>query len=125
MGKCVAEAEALTISPTRCCISYISGKLQLQKGSRRLLQFTYRLVQDYCVPWHIRPRKSSPRLNLRHISRGAGTFSEKGALGKTGIGAVAPIFSKLCPPLTFEFAHPEFSVLGGQMRIVAHPSYKM
>jgi len=39
-----------------------------------------------------------------------------------GIGATAPIFFYFAPP-TFEFAHPEFIVLGGQTRIVAHPNY--
>jgi len=43
-------------------------------------------------------------------------------VGKKGIGAIAPIFFTL-PPSTFEFAHPEFIVLGGQTRIVAHPNY--
>jgi len=27
-------------------------------------------------------------------------------------------------PLTFKFAHPEYGVLGGQKRIVAHPNHK-
>jgi len=43
-------------------------------------------------------------------------------VGKNGIGATAALFFYFAPP-TFEFAHPEFSVLGGQTRIVAHPNY--
>jgi len=43
-------------------------------------------------------------------------------VGKKGIGAAAAVFFYFAPP-TFEFAHPEFSVLGGQRRIVAHPNY--
>jgi len=42
-------------------------------------------------------------------------------VGKKGIGAAAAIFFTLPPP-TFEFAHPECSLLGGQTRIVAHPN---
>jgi len=43
-------------------------------------------------------------------------------VGKKSIGATAPISFYFAPP-TFEFAHPEFIVLGGQTRIVAHPNY--
>jgi len=43
-------------------------------------------------------------------------------VGKKGIGEIA-LFFLLCPPPTFEFTHPEFSVLSGQKRIVAHPNY--
>jgi len=43
-------------------------------------------------------------------------------VGKKGIGATAPIFVYLSPT-TFEFAHPGFSVLGGQHCIVAHPNH--
>jgi len=43
-------------------------------------------------------------------------------VGKKGIGTTAPIFFYFTPP-TFEFAHPEFIVLGEQTHIVAHPNY--
>jgi len=55
---------------------------------------------------------------------GAGTFSKK----RVGTGQErnrrdsADFFFYFAPP-TFEFAHPEFSVLGGQKQIVAHPNY--
>jgi len=42
-------------------------------------------------------------------------------VGKKGIGATAPNFFNFDPP-TFEFAHPEFSVLGGQKRIFCPPN---
>jgi len=43
-------------------------------------------------------------------------------VGKKEICAAAPLFLYFAPP-TFEFTHPEFIVLGGQTRIVAHPNY--
>jgi len=42
-------------------------------------------------------------------------------VGMKGIGTKRQFFL-LCPP-SFEFAHPEFCVLGGQKCIVAHPNY--
>jgi len=52
--------------------------------------------------------------------RGAGTFSEEG--GQERDQRDGADFFYFAPP-TFEFAHPEFIVLGGQTRIVAHPNY--
>jgi len=54
------------------------------------------------------------------MTRGAGTFSEEG--GQERDRRDSADFFLLCPT-TFEFAHPEFIVLGGQTRIVAHPNY--
>jgi len=48
---------------------------------------------------------------------GTGTFYEEGGVGKKEFSA-AGIFL-LCPPI-FQFAHPGFSILGGQKRILAH-----
>jgi len=62
---------------------------------------------------------------LNHIpfgvhSRGAGTFSEEGGQEWDWRGSADFFYFA---PSTFEFAHPEFSVLGGQMGIDAHPNY--
>jgi len=59
-------------------------------------------------------------MHAADIIRGAGRFSEEGMQERDRHDSAD--FFCFAPP-TFEFAHPEFIVLGGQTRIVAHPNY--
>jgi len=56
------------------------------------------------------------------MTQGAGTFSEEGGQERDWRRQRRFFFTLPSPP-TFEFADPEFSVLGEQTRIVAHPNY--
>jgi len=51
---------------------------------------------------------------------GAGTIFEEG--GQKWFSTQRRFFLYFAPP-TFKFAHPGYSVLGGQKRIVAHPNH--
>jgi len=54
-----------------------------------------------------------------YLIKGAGPLK---MVVKKGIGALASNLLHIATS-TFEFAHPGFSVLGGQKRIVAHPNH--
>jgi len=57
-----------------------------------------------------------------HGRRAAGTFSKEGGQERNRRGSTA-IFLTFPAPI-WEFAHPRFTVLSGQKRIVAHPIHK-